>query len=112
MLEALESYGIDASKHMQTKLTKKILSSNDIVIAMSITHKEFIRENFNIEVPLFNEMAYGKSTSVDDVHEAIPDYKTNIRKREEYMREVVRYIHDSIPMITKAIQGNLEKKLA
>jgi protein-tyrosine phosphatase len=108
ILNALKSFGIDASNHKQKKLSKKDLEDNDLVIAMSQDHVDFINKNFYFdEAVLFNEVLNGKRESLLDVNEAIPDWRSNRMKADEYIRKVARYIHNNTPKLYK----NLDRYL-
>lgn len=99
-ISTLASFGINVN-HKQTKLTKEVFDSCDIAVAMAKNHQEFIKKNFNVDVPLFNEVCFGKKTSVKDLDDVILDWATNDKAANEYVREIVIYIHDSIPSLVK-----------
>lgn len=97
VLEKLKENGIDMSKHKQTKLAKKHFKEFNLVVAMSIEHKRFIFEKFGVEVPLFNEVAYGRHSSIKDVWEAVPEHMNRTEKKRKYIRKTIDYIHKSMP---------------
>ncbi len=67
-VERLSHYGIDPSDHTVRKLSPRILSETDVVVAMAEAHRRFISEHFGRESVLFNELAYGRKEDVlDDV---------------------------------------------
>ena len=105
----LASHGIDVSAHRQRKLTDEILHANDLVVAMADYHVEFIRENFGVEVPLFDEVALGKKESVLDVNDAIPDYLTNLPAVEAHIKKIIQHIDDSIPLFYRNMRNWLNK---
>jgi protein-tyrosine-phosphatase len=97
-------YGIDASSHKQTRLTKELLQSSDVVIAMAEYHQKFIKEHFGSDVPLFNEFCYGKSVSVWDIDDVIPDWEKNLKAVHNHFRKTIKYIHDSMPILVKKLK--------
>lgn len=101
IIKQLSKHGIDISKHKQRKLTKKILLSYDLVVAMSIPHKKFMKEKFGYDAVLFNKICYGKETPILDLDEKIPDYKIKKKEADRYLRKTVDYIYDSIPLFLK-----------
>lgn len=82
----------DPSKHMQRKLSQKLLSEATLPVAMGLNHREFIRQNFNRDVLLFNEICFQKREPILDLHEALPDWQLNLDASREYVISVVEYI--------------------
>ncbi|MFP4656017.1 MAG: hypothetical protein ACLFNK_00370 [Candidatus Woesearchaeota archaeon] len=50
-LETLRSFGVADISHRQTRLSRELIEDNDLVIAMGTDHKEFIKDNFGMDVP-------------------------------------------------------------
>ncbi len=50
----LREKGADLTAHVQRQLTKELIESSDLVIAMGRDHQVFVREQFGRDVPLFN----------------------------------------------------------
>lgn len=94
--ERLLARAIDPSAHEQRRLTLDMLQQADLAVAMGEDHQHFIREEFDWEVPLFNEICYAKAEPVLDVWEAVPDLE-NIDAKIKYAVSVVDYICDAIP---------------
>lgn len=103
VLKTLSALGIDACKHKQVKLNKKMLYEQDLVVAMAKDHQDFIKKEFGLEAPLFNELVLKKSVSVLDVCEAVPDYKTNQEAFEKHIATTVRYIYEMIPKLKEEL---------
>lgn len=97
LVDTLMSLGINPMKHKQRRLTVEMFDIYDVVVAMSKTHQDFIYDTFGIVVPLFNSIAYDKNTSVDDLEEAIVNYRTAKKTAERYIIDTALYIHDSMP---------------
>jgi protein-tyrosine-phosphatase len=60
----LDEMGIDASRHKRTQISKEILARSDIIIAMDESHRDWVREKFNKEVMLYNEICKNEKTSI------------------------------------------------
>ena len=95
--DSLASYGIDPSGHKQRRATQEILSTSEYVIAMGEDHKDFLKEHFDVDALLFNEVCYGMLTPVLDVHEAVSEWENRKEDVEAYLRHTVEYIHDAMP---------------
>ncbi len=100
----LNELGIYDINHKQTKLSKEVLESYDVVIAMGHDHKEFIKHKFGIDVPLFNEIARGERTGVLDIHENVKDWLENREATEEHIRMTVNHIYESMPSFLENIE--------
>lgn len=108
VLSGLKQFGIDPSGHRQKKLTKKDLNDHDIVIVMAQNHIDFIRSKFGFnEAVLFNEVAEREKKSVPDVDQAVPRWKSNKKRADQYFRKTTRYIHNEIPKLYKGLDSYL-----
>ena len=97
ILNQLSKLEIDASGHKQTKLEKEHLIEADLIVSMGINHKKYILDNFNYTSQLFNEICYGKMTSVLDIHEAVLGWESRIKESQNHMKWTIKYIYDSMP---------------
>ncbi len=104
---ALNDLGINISKHKPTFLTKELLDNNDLIIAMSRIHQEYLTKEFNANSILFNDVCYREKTSVKDATEVIPNWRANSKAVGEYIKEIVNYIHDSIPLLVSNLKLTL-----
>jgi protein-tyrosine-phosphatase len=102
--QRLKEMSIDTSGHIRTQLTKELLDENDIIIAMADNHQEYIKNNFGVTAPLFNELCKNEKSSI---RVSPPGTDEKIPGR---MIEIVNYINESIPRLVSAID-NLESKL-
>jgi hypothetical protein len=66
---------------------------------MSELHRDYIKENYNGDVPLFNEVYNGQKTAVNI---GAP----NTENLAEQMHNLVRYFYEAMPNIVQ----NLEKR--
>lgn len=95
--DRLRERGADPSSHVQRKLTRGLLDRADLAVAMGVDHRDFIRRHFDREALLFNQVCYQKEESVLDIHEAIPDWPTNLEAARDYALSVVDYIWEAMP---------------
>ncbi len=95
----LRMKGADPSRHVQRRLTRELLDSAALPLAMGLNHRDFIRNHFERDVLLFNEACYEKPEPVLDVHEAIPDWETNREAGMVYARSVIDHIWNAIPAL-------------
>jgi len=90
--------------HKLRKVTKKLLSEYDVIVAMAEDHLEFIQSKLNHrDVLLFNELAIGKKTSIWDFGDEVKDYKTNRLAVEKFIEKTVKYIFKNIPQLYKTV---------
>lgn len=97
ILEWLKQRGVDPSAHRARKLTKELLESTDLPVAMSLDHRDFIRLHYKREVMLFNQVCFQKEEALLDIHEAIPDWHANLEKAQEYALSVIDHIWKAMP---------------
>jgi protein-tyrosine phosphatase len=102
--DRLLAKGIDPSAHVQRKLTRDLLQAVDLPVAMGLDHRSFIREQFDLDVLLFNEICYQREESVQDVHEAIPDWHLDLDRARAYALSVVDYIWDATPAFLASVR--------
>jgi protein-tyrosine phosphatase len=101
VVSELKKFKIDVGKHRQQRLSQKLVDSSTLVVAMAVNHQKFIKKKFGVNVPLFDEICFGKKISVPDINEAIIDYKHNLPAVEIYEKGVVDFIYDSIPLFMR-----------
>ncbi len=98
--KALFSMGVEKINHKQRKLSRELLNSYDIVIAMAQDHVDFIKEEFGFtDVFLFNELAKWKRTSIPDIQDIVPDYETNERAMRKGIFRTIGYINSKMPKL-------------
>lgn len=99
IIEYLRAKGADPSAHVQRKLTRELLEDSDLTVAMGFDHRDFIREQFGRDVPLFNQVCFEKEEPVLDVHEAMPDWQSNMDEARAYVQSVVDHIWEATPSL-------------
>jgi protein-tyrosine-phosphatase len=96
-LDKLTKMGIDISMHKRTQLTEDVLKKNDLVIAMDESHQNWIKEKFNLDIPLYNEIYKNEKTSI-----RITPLEAGISLSDKLLN-TVDYINQSIPELVIAI---------
>lgn len=91
--------GIDPSAHIPQALTKELIDRVDLIIAMSLNHREFIQRQFGLTAPLFNEVSLGEETPILDLHEALPDWERDLVQARDYVESVIDHIWTSVPAL-------------
>ena len=103
-IKTLESIGIKEINHNQKRLTKHMLNSYNIIIAMSKNHLNFIKSKLGYKnALLFNELASNKKSSIMDIEDEIKDYKTNRKAVEKKIEETVKEIYKKTPALFKNV---------
>jgi len=102
VIERLKGYGINSKYHKAKQITKNMISNTDLIISMNKNHKTFLKKEFGIKSPLYNEIAFNKKEGVLDIGEYNPKLRgPNIKEYpeevKEYTQKIVDYIHNSIP---------------
>jgi protein-tyrosine phosphatase len=95
----LREKGTDSTAHVPRQLTGELVEAADLVIAMGLDHQTFIREQFEREVPLFNQVCLGHDQPILDVHEVMPDWETDPKRAQAYVRSVVDIIWATAPAL-------------
>lgn len=101
----LREKGADLSQHVQRQLTAAMLDSTDVLVAMGLDHREFIRRRFGREAWLFNQICHGAEESVLDIHEAVPDFARNPGAALAYAAQAIDHIWDSTPLFVQRIEA-------
>ena len=98
IFDSLDRYGIDARKHRSQPLPKTLMDKQDVIIAMAKHHKAFVEKYTDVPCYLYNELAIGKTTNVDDDMETtlIDDGTHTI---ESFLDYLIDYLHETMPVV-------------
>ncbi len=100
--EELEKLDVDHSKHKQRKVTKRILASSDLIVSMARVHQDYLKEKYNKDSVIFNEIAFGKKSSFLDYPDIYKKTKSK-KKAEEYLCVAINRINKAVPKIIQNI---------
>lgn len=92
--DRLEIWNADHTNHTSRLLTRDIVESADLIVAMGTNHRDFIRENFGRDSVLFMEVCCGISEGLPDVDEVVPDYKNNRPAATAHINKIIDLIFD------------------
>ena len=101
-LDKLKTLGVKPSRRYGNMITKKKLEKQDLIICMTKSHRDSIRD-LGFDSILYNELAYNKKEDILD--DAEYEQKYGPINLGEYIIEVIDYINTVTPLIVK----NLDK---
>ena len=105
----LHAKGFDVTQHRRRTLTRALLDESDLVVAMSTEHRVFLRERYQLEVPLFTEACGGPAEPLHDIEAVIPDYLTNVHAVEAHVRQTIDRIIELAPRMASSIDALLQR---
>jgi protein-tyrosine phosphatase len=94
----MEEMGIDTSDFKRTQFDETFFEKFDVIIGMSELHKNYIKQQYNRDIYLFNEVLNGQQTPVNIGSPDSVDFL-------EQMNQLVMYMNNSVPYLLR----NLEK---
>ena len=103
-LEKLEELGVKPFLHQQTRVSKEVLESQDIVICMTRSHQDFLQRNFGQKSYLFNELSCGEKTDLED------DVETSVfssKHLETFVKNTVIKIYKAVPSLYLALEEKI-----
>ena len=103
----LHQRGLDPAKHQQRRVTAEMLNEADLVVAMGLDHRAYLKEQFGREAWLFNQVCFGKEEPVLDIGEALPNLPPDPAAQATYGISVVDYICDSMPYFIQNVERYL-----
>ena len=101
--EYLLSKGFDVSRHQRRTLTEAILAESNLVIAMSVDHRDYLRSRFGHEAPLFLEACGEPAEALPDIEEVVLDYATNRAAVDAHVRATIDRILSLTPRLAARI---------
>ncbi|MDQ0878843.1 protein-tyrosine phosphatase [Paenibacillus sp. V4I3] len=93
----MNELNIDTTDFKRTLFDEKCFKEHDIIIAMSELHRDYIKERYNREIPLFNEVYKGEKTAVNIGAPNSEDFVDQINK-------LVHYFYEATPSIIRNIE--------
>ena len=95
----LREKGVDPAGHVQRQLTKELVETSDLVVAMGRDHQVFVREQFGLDVPLFNQLCLGHDQPILDLHEVMPNWESDPERACAYVCSVIDVIWATAPAL-------------
>lgn len=96
--------GVNILNHVPRQLNREMVETADLVIAMSLNHQAYIREQFAREAPLFNQVCFDQGEPIPDVHEVLPEWEKNLEAARSYVWSVIDRIWEAMPYLISRIE--------
>lgn len=93
----MDEKGIETSDFKRTQFDETCFEKFDVVIGMSQLHKEYIKQQYNCDIFLFNEVFNGQQTPVNI---GSPDNDDFL----EQMNQLVMYVYNAIPYLLRNLE--------
>ena len=99
--------GLDARNHQRRTLTEALLREATVVIAMNHDHREFIRERYGRDAPLFMEICGLEAQALPDVEDVIADPVSNPAAVEAHVRRTIDRIIELSPSLARRLLAQI-----
>jgi protein-tyrosine-phosphatase len=97
-LDLLQTKGIDVRSHKNKQISKKLVVESQYIICMTNDHKKNILKTFGVKPYLFNELALGKNSDLQDDNEA--DFSCSLNN---FIENTISHIDKNIPNIFEVL---------
>lgn len=94
----MNSLNIDTTEFKRTQFNDRAFLEYDIIIGMSELHKDFVKNEHNTDIYLFNEVYTGHNTPVNIGAPNSEDF-------EEKMRQLIEFFIDAIPEVISNLKN-------
>lgn len=99
----LRQKNLDVSRHVRRTLTRPIADQAQLIVAMSVDHRDFVRARFGRSAPLFLECCGEAPEGLLDLHEAVRDYHSNPVAAFAYLRSTIDRIIELTPRLARRL---------
>lgn len=89
-LKIMSDMGIDITDFKRTQFSEDSFKDYDFIIGMSELHKDYVRNEYNKDIYLFNEIYRGENTPVNIGSPDNEDF-------EDKMKELIQYFNNAVP---------------
>lgn len=89
--DEMKKMGLDVSDRTRTQIDENIVKNTDLIIGFDNSHKKFMKENFNLDIPIFNEIYKNESSELR--------CSSLSEDKDEKMILMTRYICGAIPQV-------------
>lgn len=83
-IEYMRELGMNIPLHQRKQLDKSFINSSTKLVAMAPVHQDFVKENFDIEIPTFNQILTGENTPI---HVDANNINESLKKLVDFFRE-------------------------
>lgn len=97
--DRMRQLNISTDGFIRTQFQQKLIDEFDVIIGMAKEHRDYIQQEYNEKIYLFNEIYKGEESSI-----TVPPPDKNGEYLEK-IAEMVDYINKAIPQLV----GNLKK---
>lgn len=94
--ERMTELGVDISEFNRLQFSEEFLTEYDVIVAMAKEHQDYVQNEYDARIPLFNELHKGEETSIDI--KGVDEEKIRAA-----LRETVDYINSAIPRFLRAL---------
>ena len=95
--------GLDPGDRGSRPVTPELLEGTAVVVSMARNHQDALRETFGCASELYNQLAVGEDRSIDDVCEAMPDFRDRPEEVRQFLADTVDYIIRNMPALLSAV---------
>lgn len=90
--EIMSDMDIDITDFKRTQFSEDSFKDYDFIIGMSELHKDYVRNEYNKDIYLFNEIYRGENTPVNIGAPDDEDF-------ENKMKELIQYFNNAVPNV-------------
>lgn len=92
--------GIDTSAFKRMQFDKTCFEKFNMIIGMNELHRDYLKQQYNRDIFLFNELFNGQKTPVNIGSPDSVDFA-------EQMNQLVKYVNDAIPYLLRNIEREI-----
>lgn len=100
VVKSLEEYGVKVDNHVILPVSEELVYSSDVLVCMSLDHKTFIEDTYDVSCFLFKELV-GDKGGVLDWHESLSNVDADSEEAKKYIKNTIHYLFKKTPMIYK-----------
>ena len=97
--------GLDPVDRGSQPVTPELLKDATVVVSMARNHQDALRETYGCESRLYNLLAVGEDRSIDDVGEAMPDFRDRPEDVRQFLADTVDHIIRNTPALLSAVMS-------
>ncbi|WP_309119316.1 hypothetical protein [Paenibacillus sp.] len=94
--DIMNEMGIDTSCFKRTQFNVSCFDHYEVIIGMSELHRDHIKQTYNRDILLFNEVLHGQTVPVNVGHPDSPNFL-------EDMKQLVTYFREATPIVLQKL---------